>query len=109
MADFGMGPYAWLRDPDEPPPRVGYNIADTVAGFPEEYGVSKRLQKKFAKWVTEFENNYHDENFDWKRFNDEGHALTAELKSQIGDSFNFEYHCPCESVPEGETPEIFVI
>jgi len=38
MADFGMGPYAWLRGPESTQPRVGQCIADAVTGFPKEYG-----------------------------------------------------------------------
>lgn len=94
MADFGMGPYAWLRNPEQSPPLVGSNIADSVSGFPEEYNVSSALERDFANWVTEFERDYDKPEFDWENWNKVGISLTQRLKAEIGDRFLLEYHYP---------------
>ena len=39
MADFGSGPYAWLRGPEDSAPHVGPCIADASYGLNREYGV----------------------------------------------------------------------
>lgn len=96
MADFGMGPYAWLREPELSAPLVGSNIADSVSGFPEEYNVSSALERDFAYWVTEFERDYDKPEFDWENWNKVGISLTQRLKAEIGDRFLLEYHYPFE-------------
>ncbi len=104
MADFGMGPYAWLRYPDEPPYKCGGNIADSVCGFPEEYGISKELEKLFAEWVIDFERHYDQPVFNWQEWNDSGIVLAKKLKVEVGDKFSVEYHVPMEdpSNPNGD-------
>ncbi len=103
MADFGMGPYAWLRGPESTQSRVGPCIADAVTGFPKEYGVSENLQRNFAEWVVDFGRNYRDANFDWERWNNIGITLARKLKQEIGDQFPVEYHYPHED-PRHDVP-----
>lgn len=103
MADYGMAPYAWLRRAGQTR-GVGGNIADAVCGFPEEYGVSKDLEKAFANWACYFERNVEpgrDENFDWETFHRRGRELTRRLKEEIGDKFYIHYLIPYED-PETE-------
>ncbi|MDD5724493.1 MAG: hypothetical protein PHY29_12280 [Syntrophales bacterium] len=57
MADFGNGPYAWVREAVSSKPLVGSNIADVICGFPDEFDVSEELEKQFADWAIKFENN----------------------------------------------------
>jgi len=109
MADFGMGPYAWLRKPELSPPMVGPNIADAVSGFPDEYGISKGFQSSFAVWVTEFEKNYETISFDWEKWNHAGIELAIKLKQEIRDQFLVEYHYPCEDPRYNESPPIIEI
>jgi hypothetical protein len=109
MADFGNGPYAWLRRPDLSRPRVGGNIADAVTGFPEEYNISAALQADFASWITEFERKWDDRAFDWDCWNRTGIALARRLKVEIGDRFLVEYHYPCEDPRSGGIRDIIEI
>jgi hypothetical protein len=96
MADFGMGPYAWLRGVDGSRPYVGGNIADTICGFPREYGVSGTLEMFFAIWVVSFERDYDHEAFDWIAWNERGIALSRMLYLELRGRFHVEYHYPCE-------------
>lgn len=96
MADFGMGPYAWLRSPDESAPRVGRNVADAVVGFDEEFKISISLQADFAGWVTKFEAEYDSPDFDWIVWNEQGIALARRLKEEAGQQYLVEYHFPFE-------------
>lgn len=109
MADFGNGPYAWLREPNDARPLVGACIADAVCGFPEEYGISESLHKKFAEWVIEFENKYKKQDVDWERWNQFGIELTQRLKQEVGDRFFVEYHFPYEDPRCQTEPEIVEI
>ena len=109
MADFGMGPYAWLRGPDLSRPRVGGNIADSVSGFPEEYIISPALQADFATWVTEFERECENRAFDWEHWNQTGISLARRLKKEVGNRFMVEYHYPFEDPRFGGNPEIIEI
>ncbi len=101
MADFGNGPYAWRRGPEESRPRTGGNIADAVRGFQAHYGISQGLQEKFAAWVTQFERDYEHTEFDWARWNEQGVALARRLKGEVGERFLVEYHYPCEDPHRG--------
>jgi len=101
MADFGNGPYAWRRGPEAGPPQVGGNIADAVGGFQSRYGISPGLQKEFAVWVTEFERDYENPEFDWARWNEQGVALARRLKGEVGERFLVEYHYPWEDPHRG--------
>ena len=44
MADFGLGPYAWLKDASDESDYVGVNIANSRTGM-DEFDISDRLQK----------------------------------------------------------------
>lgn len=90
MADFGMGPYAWERDG---------NIADSITGFPKEYGVSIKLEADFSEWITDFERNSDKAGFNWKTFHERGIELARKLKAEIGERFDIEY-CKCIEDPE---------
>ena len=43
-ADFGFGPYAWLKDASDESDYVGVNIANSRIGM-YEFDISDRLQK----------------------------------------------------------------
>ena len=101
MADFGMGPYAWLRGPELAPPRVGLNIADSVSGFEKEFCVSQDLQSQFADWAIEFENDCDNTGFDWGKWNQTGIMLARKMKKELGDKFLVEYHYPFEDPING--------
>jgi hypothetical protein len=109
MADFGMGPYAWLREVDENPPYVGSNIADAVGGFIDEIPVTKNLEENFKKWVIEFENDYDKKDFDWEKWNTDGIRLAYRLKEEIGETYEIEYHFPSEYPNLMGYPEWFII
>ncbi len=94
MADFGMGPYAWHK---------GANIADSITGMPEEYGVTKNLEAELAEWIGNFERNYDKPGFDWEAFHSRGIELAKKLKGEIGDCFNIEYHKCIEDPTWGDT------
>ena len=96
MADFGKGPYAWLRQSDELPPYVGINIANSWEGFEEEFDILKVLEEEFKQWIDNFEINCDKRDFDWKTFNDIGLRLSRNVKHIVGDKYNVEYHIPCE-------------
>jgi len=95
MADFGMSPYAWLREPNRTR-GIGYNIADSVSGLPNTYGVSKALQSELGKWAVTFEDNCDEPAFDWEGWNAQGLALTKRLKAEVGKSYHVQYHVPIE-------------
>ncbi len=97
MADYGMAAYAWRKG----------NIADSVTGFPEEFGVSKELEAKFAEWAIDFERNCDKPHFDWKDFHKRGIELTKNLKEEIGNQFNIEYHKPIQDPRWGEDHEAY--
>jgi len=96
MADFGKGPYAWLRKANELPPFVGINIANAWDGFDDEFEFLKGLENDFKKWIYDFENNCDKKDFDWKVFNNIGMNLSGKIKHIVGSKYNVEYHIPCE-------------
>jgi len=101
MADFGFGPYAWLREPSERLPYVGSCIADVLSGFAGEVPVSSELEHEFSLWVTQFERNYDNDAFGWEPWNNMGIGLTKHLRAEMGDLFDFEYHYPLEDPQNG--------
>lgn len=101
MADFGNGPYAWLKDSTDQTSNVGGNIADAVSGFSGTPEVSKELESEFAAWVTDFECHYDAKDFDWKAFNERGIALSHRLKRVVKDAFDIVYVAPYEDPIEG--------
>lgn len=112
MADFGNGPYAWLRGADRSPPYVGSNVADATGWVSDTIQITDDLKEQFSDWVTEFEKKYKSEEFDWDRWNKEGIELARLLKKDIGDTFMVEYHFPCEdpiACGEGDSPPILKI
>lgn len=107
MADFGSGPYAWIRSSEES--AIGPNIADVTWGLQKEYGVSKELDEQFAEWVTLFERNYDKNSFDWAVWEERGINLASKLKKELGDSYSVEYHYPCEDPTISHPPPIIII
>ena len=99
MPDYGMAPYAWLRE-EKKGRGVGGTIADASGGFSEEYGVSKELEKDFAEWANYFENNVDccsdNYDFDWETFHQKGMELAKRLNDEIGHRFNIVYEKPME-------------
>ena len=96
MADFGNGPYAWLKDASDESRWVGGNVADAVSGFGEEYGVPAELEKQFADWVMRFECEYNNPSFDWNAFHREGMTLCQHLKRVLGEAYRVVYVKPHE-------------
>ena len=97
MADFGNGPYAWLRR-NEFENGVGSCIADMCN--PIQLGknlyISEILHEKLSAWVTNFEANSDKKSFPWKKWNHEGVALAKSLKNEVNEKYYVEYHTPCE-------------
>lgn len=103
MPDYGMAPYAWLRRAGQTR-GVGGCIADSTCGFPDEFGVSRGLQKSFERWACYFECNVkpgREKDFDWESFHLRGRELTKRLEEEIGDRFNIFYVLPWED-PESK-------
>jgi len=103
MADFGMSPYAWEREPGNPPPAVGGCIAEGGGWFSEDFkaNVPAQLKKELSAWAIAFEIAYDKVTFDWAGWNERGIALATELKRLVGDIYRVEYHYPCEDpLPE---------
>ena len=96
MADFGNGPYAWLKEASDESSLVGVNIADAVSGFGGEPPVSGALERDFAAWVISFERHYDEPTFDWQSFHSRGLALSQRLYDELGGSFRVFYDKPCE-------------
>ncbi|MBC8417905.1 MAG: hypothetical protein H8E10_04855 [Desulfobacterales bacterium] len=48
MADFGFGPYAWLKDAADESDYVGINIANLKTGM-TDFKISKQLDGKGVK------------------------------------------------------------
>jgi hypothetical protein len=104
MADFGFGPYAWLKDAADESDYVGMNIANLKTGM-TAFDISKRLETDFAKWIDRFERDALDNpNFPWSSFHEEGVILSRRLKEEVGDAANVEYVKPFED-PNHETDE----
>jgi hypothetical protein len=109
MADFGSGPYAWLRADEDSAPHLGPNIADATWGLHIEYGVSQALDDEFVEWVTLFEKDYDKDTFDWEAWEERGIDLTRRLKKEVGDSYVVEYHYPYEDPTVPTPPPIILI
>ena len=91
MADYGNGPYAWLKDASDERGYVGANIADAVAGVCGDPPVSQALEHDFAEWVISFEREADRPSFDWPGFHSRGLALSHRLFREIGQSFRIFY------------------
>jgi len=95
MADFGFGPYAWLKDASDESASVGINIANSQTGMTEFY-ISDSFQKGFAHWIGRFERGaLGSPGFPWASFHNEGLALSRRLKEEIGESCQRDQ---CETV-----------
>jgi hypothetical protein len=96
MADFGNGPYAWLKEAADESSLVGENIADSVSGFCGEPPVSAALEQAFAEWVTGFEQHCDEPTFDWQGFHSRGLDLSHRLYRELAGSYRVFYDKPYE-------------
>jgi hypothetical protein len=96
MADFGNGPYAWLKDASDERSYVGCNIADAVFGFRGQLPVSAGLEHDFAEWVTAFERSYDQPTFNWPGFHLRGLALAQRLYDELNGTLRVVYAKPSE-------------
>ena len=104
MADFGFGPYAWLKDAADETDYVGINIANLKTGM-TDLRISKQLESDFAKWIERFERDALDNpDFPWSSFHQEGISLSYRLKKEVGDAVNVLYVKPFED-PLHQTDE----
>ena len=96
MADFGFGPYAWLKDASDESEYVGKNIANLKTGM-TDFKISKQLEAGFAKWIGLFEREALDNlDFPWSLFHEEGIRLSCRLKEEVGVAANVLYVKPFE-------------
>jgi len=96
MADFGFGPYAWLKDAADESDYVGMNIANFKMGM-SVFEISKQLEADFAKWIDRFERDALDNpDFPWVSFHEDGLILSHRLKEEIGSAANVVYVKPFE-------------
>jgi hypothetical protein len=104
MADFGFGPYAWLKDAADETDYVGINIANLKTGM-TDLRISKQLESDFTKWIERFERDALDNpNFPWSSFHEAGISLSYRLKEEVGDAVNVLYVKPFED-PQHQTDE----
>lgn len=97
MADFGFGPYAWLKDALDQTDYVGLNIANRETGM-TEFDISKQLELDFAEWIDRFERHaLNNSNFPWELFHQEGLLLAKRLKQEVGNFANIVYVKPTEA------------
>jgi hypothetical protein len=96
MADFGNGPYAWLKEDSDARSGVGVNIADALCGFGGMFPVSAELETDFAEWVVFFERCHDLPAFDWSEFHVRGMALALRLNHELGGTFRVVYDKPFE-------------
>jgi hypothetical protein len=109
MADFGFGPYAWLKDASDESDYVGINIANSHTGM-TEFDVSDRLHKDFADWIARFERGALDNpSFPWALFHEEGLALSRRLKEEIGEAANVVYVKPSEDPGHEQNEKTWII
>lgn len=95
MADFGFGPYAWLKDASDQTDYVGLNIANHEIGM-TEFDISKQLETDFAEWIDRFERDALDNSdFPWELFHQEGLLLAKRLKQELGNLVNIVYVKGC--------------
>lgn len=109
MADFGNGPYAWIKNASDDSSYVGVNIADAVSGFSVKLLVSEALESDFRHWVINFENNYDDPDFDWGEFNSCGEDMTRRLSSELKWKYRIIYEKPCEDPGHEDRRKIEVL
>lgn len=96
MADFGFGPYAWLKDASDETDYVGLNIANRETGM-TEFDISKQLETDFAEWITRFERHaLNNSDFPWELFHQDGLLLAKRLKQEVGNVANVVYVKPTE-------------
>ncbi|EKD93692.1 MAG: hypothetical protein ACD_28C00081G0002 [uncultured bacterium] len=101
MADFGFGPYAWLKDASDQTDYVGLNIANRKTGM-TEFHISKQLEADFGKWIDNFERHALDSSdFDWKAFHRDGLCIAKRLKQEVGNLANVLYVKPVEDPNHG--------
>ena len=97
-ADYGIGPYAWLRTWAGP----GGNVAD-CHGWGFEWPITLDLESAFSAWAVEFERapapwdgEAANRAYDWAAFNRRGVALARRLKRELGTGVRVIYMAPHE-------------
>lgn len=109
MADFGFGPYAWLKDAADESEYVGINIANSHTGM-TEFDIKDSLQKDFDHWIGLFERGALDNpGFPWTSFHKEGLALSRRLKEEIGEAANVVYVKPYEDPDHEKNEKTWII
>ena len=103
MADFGFGPYAWLKNASDETDYVGINIANRETGM-TEFDISEQLERDFAQWIDRFEQGALKDDFPWESFHQEGIQLSKRLKDEVGEIANVVCVKPTED-PDHETGE----
>jgi hypothetical protein len=106
MPDFGMAPWAWVKNTNDETPRIGGNIAD-ACGWYGKHPISHGLLSDFIVWANEFDGSrlYDREvsnQFDWPAFHTRGLELAKRLKNELGNDVRVYYEKPFED-PSHET------
>ena len=100
MPDFGMSPYAWIKDDSDKTTWVGAYLADALSGFEgSDFKVSATLVTDFAAWASWFEREAVGNSalaMDWDEFHRQGIALARRLKAELGDQVRVVYDTPVE-------------
>ena len=91
MADFGNGPYAWIKDSADETSYVGLMVADSESGFPDDIEVSTSLQNDFAEWAMNYDTHGLDSFFDFGTHNHRGEELSIRLKRELGERFRIMF------------------
>jgi hypothetical protein len=112
MPDFGMAPWAWVKDASDETTDIGGNIADGY-GWYGKHPIPQELLSDFIVWANEFDGaplyvSEVAEKFDWSTFHIRGLALATRLKAELGEVARVYYVKPCED-PRHEDDEIVEI
>ena len=74
----------WIENPKQITPikMVSYEMLN----------LPQNLITDFQSWIDEFDNNqpFPQEDWDWKKFDNQGHKLAQQLKSFLGDEYYVE-------------------
>ncbi len=100
MPDFGMAPWAWVKDAKDETTYIGPNMADGY-GWYGNHAISKDLEQEFILWARSFdETRLYDADvanlFDWDAFHRLGLELTKRLKVELGEAARVYYIKPYE-------------
>jgi hypothetical protein len=105
MADYGMSPYAWIKDESDDTPYVGINCGGYL-NKPSEFPMPDQLHDQFIEWCGGFEQGADKPDFDWASFHAQGLNLSRQLKLSVGDEFKVVYVKPVEDSSDTSYTEI---